>query len=75
MSTRKGLGSAPSKSNRDICTDPEGSCLICERVGLTPVSDSQEMAGGVRSDLKIVEPLGRHTKIASRRSSAAILAR
>ena len=75
MSTRNGLGSAASKSNRDICTEPDGSCLICERAGLGLPSASQEMAAGVRSDLKMVEPFGRHTRIASRRSSAAILAR
>jgi len=71
MRTRNGLGSAVSKSNRDICTDPEGSCRMCERGALDLPSESHETAAGVRSDLKMVEPLGLHTNIASKRSSAA----
>jgi hypothetical protein len=75
MRTRNGFGSAPSKSNRDICTEPDDSCLICERAGFDLPSVSHETVGGVRSDLKMAEPSGRHTRIASRRSSAAILVR
>ena len=49
--------------------------MIRERAGLTLPSPSQLMAAGVRSERNIVVPLGRQTRIASRRSSVAILAR
>jgi len=59
MSTRKGLGSAASKSNRDICTDPEGSCLICERAGLALPSASRRRRREILTEL---EPLGVHVQ-------------
>jgi hypothetical protein len=75
MSTRNGLGVAFSKSKRDTWTEPEGNCMMRERAGSEPPSESHDMAAGVRSDLKMLVPLGRHTRMASKRSSAAIFAR
>src|SRR3984885_3954624 len=49
--------------------------MMREPAGIEAPSESQEIAAGVRSDLKMVAPLGRHTKMASKRSSVAIFAR
>jgi len=36
ISTRNGVGSAASKSKRDTCTEPEGSCTMRDAVGFGP---------------------------------------
>ena len=75
ISTRNGVGCAASKSKREICTEPEGSSTTLDEAGLDAAFDSQEIVAGARSVLNRVDPSGRHTKTASRRSSAVIFAR
>jgi hypothetical protein len=75
MSTRNGVGSAESKSKRDTCTEPDGNLLMREPAGTEFAAASHEIADGVRSDLNMVVPFGRHTKMASKRSSAAVFAK
>ena len=75
ITTRNGVGSAASKSKRDTCTEPEGSCTMRVAAGLALAVRLARDRRGVRSVLTMVVPSGRHTSTASRRSSAVILAR
>ena len=75
ITIRNGTGWAESKSNRETCTEPDGSCTIRADEEAGPALASQSIARGSRSVLAMMVPSGLHTRTASRRSSAVNFAR